>query len=193
MATQNFKNASKKALYEAKVAQLDKFGSNIGNVVDNTVISGAENAIWSFIERVQNNINNEDMPVSGKINDIQVETLDKAINVIVHPHLIYQDKGVSGTEKKRPNTPFSYKDKRPPVAAFKDLIQRKNIQFRNNENNGGKYYKDVKHKSIDSVAYAMATKVYKEGLPARNIFSKEIPQLKEDLKKYLSLIQRKHQ
>ena len=46
----------------------------------------------------------------------------------------FQDKGVSGTERKY-NTPFSYKSKRPPLKPITDWV-KKNRRFQFRQKNG---------------------------------------------------------
>lgn len=70
----------------------------------------------------------------------------------------FQDLGVSG-KKKKYNTPYSYKDKRPPAKAFDKWIVRKGIAPRNTK---GQF------QSRTGIAYAIANSVFINGIkPSR--------------------------
>lgn len=75
---------------------------------------------------------------------------------------IYQDKGVSGKNKKY-NTPFSYKSKMPPSKAFDKWIVRKGLAPRGS---GGQF---AKRKSL---AFLIARSVYKNGIKPTMFFTK---------------------
>jgi len=75
---------------------------------------------------------------------------------------LYQDKGVSGTQKKY-NTPYSYTTKMPPRKAFDKWIVRKGIAPRGK---GGKFL------SRQSLQYLIARAVYKKGIKPSLFFTK---------------------
>lgn len=66
----------------------------------------------------------------------------------------YQDKGVSG-KKKKYNTPYSYKNKRPPAKVFDGWIVRKGIAPRNDK---GQF------QTRKGIAYAIANSVFMNGI-----------------------------
>lgn len=66
----------------------------------------------------------------------------------------YQDKGVSG-KKKKYNTPYSYKNKRPPAKVFDGWIVRKGIAPRNEK---GQF------QTRKGIAYAIANSVFMNGI-----------------------------
>lgn len=181
----NLKKATKKSIHESKVQQLD-LGTDIGEFIQKEGLSVIEDAVGQFIERVHENINNEKgMVTTGKISDITIKAEDGAVHVMGNKWLIYQDRGVNGSEEKLYDTPHSYSDKMPPVDVFRDWIREKNIQLRDNEKYTGDAspFKEVDEESkIDGAAWAMAKSVYKRGFKSRNVFSKEIPRLVDDLK-----------
>lgn len=74
----------------------------------------------------------------------------------------FQDQGVSGTKKKY-NTPYSYKDKMPPLKAFDKWIVRKGIAPRDKS---GKFLKR------QSLQYLMARSVYQKGIKPSLFFTK---------------------
>jgi len=74
----------------------------------------------------------------------------------------YQDKGVSGKNKKY-NTPFSYKDKQPPASAFDKWIVRKGIAPRNSQ---GQF------QSRKGLSFAIARSVFINGIKPSLFLSK---------------------
>lgn len=183
----NLKGATKKSLHEAKVNQLDSLGTDINAYVQQESMTVIESVVGDFVERVHKNINSEKgMVTTGKINDITIQAENGTVNVYANPWLIYQDRGVNGSVKKLYNTPHAYTDKMPPVQVFKQWIKDKNIRLIDNK----KYYgeesptKDLtEDEQITKAAWGMATNVFKNGFRPRNIYSREIPNLIEDLTK----------
>ena len=182
MARKGIKQASKKSQYDAKVSQLDSLGQS--QDLFDTTLNSIEVAVGQFVERVLVNIQNQDMNVTGKVSDIEVKTEDNSVVVYANPWLTYQDMGVNGSQNKLYNTPFSYKDKKPPVDVFKSWINTKNIQLRDNSKYYGKEspFKELtEEEQVEKVAWAISSKIYKQGFKPRNVYSKEIPELLEDL------------
>lgn len=184
----NLKQASKKSQNASKLAMLDSLGSDKSDFYSAELFSEAETIAGNFIDRVKTNIDKADMIVTGGISDMKIETDvdNKEIRIIGNPWLLFQDRGVNGSELKPYNTPHFYSDKRPPADVFIDYIKTKNIQLRNNENYLGEPSPfsdmDGDDKQIMGAAYAMATKIYKEGFKPQKIFAVEIPQLISELK-----------
>lgn len=190
MPKNNLKKATKKSIYESKVQQLDQFGTDVGEFIKDETLNVIENIVGDFIIRVQDNILSQtNMITTGDIADITIKPENGAINVYANPHLIYQDRGVNGSKKKYYNTPHAYKDKMPPVSVFKEWIKRKNINLVDNENYRGEPspFKDLtEEQKINSAAWGMAKTIYKEGFKPRNIYSKEIGQLVNDLQQEIA-------
>lgn len=82
----------------------------------------------------------------------------------------YQDKGVSGKERKY-NTEFSYKDKMPPQRAFDKWMVRKGIAPRKN----GKF------QSRKGLQFAIARSVFKKGIKPSLFFTKPFEQAYKQL------------
>lgn len=78
------------------------------------------------------------------------------------PYGQFQDKGVSGVKKKY-DTPFSYKDKMPPVRVFDKWMIKKGIAPRNNK---------AQFQTRKSLAYAIARSVYMNGIKPSLFFTK---------------------
>jgi hypothetical protein len=74
----------------------------------------------------------------------------------------FQDRGVSGTEKKY-NTPYKYTNKMPPAKAFDKWTVRKGIAPRGK---GGKF---EKRKGLN---FAIAKSIYKKGIRPSMFFTK---------------------
>lgn len=74
----------------------------------------------------------------------------------------FQDKGVSGKEKKY-NTPYKYTDKMPPTRAFDKWVIRKGIAPRGK---GGTFAKR------QSLKFLIARSIYKKGIRPSMFFTK---------------------
>jgi hypothetical protein len=186
---EQFNKVTKKAALEAKVNQAGQLGTDINQFIMVDKFSEVEKIFGEFVERVKKNIDSEkDMVVSGKISDIEVKAENGFVNVYGSPHLVYQDRGVNGTKKKLYNTPHSYTDKMPPVSVFENWIKRKGINTKDNPKYGDEaaFAELSEDKQIKKAAWAMAKKVFNEGFKPRNIYSKEIPKLVEDLSKVIA-------
>jgi hypothetical protein len=180
---QSLQQASKKVLQQSRVDSLGSLGQSKEDFETN-ILSAIEIAAGEFIERINQNIQNEDMVVSGSIMDITMQSENGSVKVYANPWLLFQDKGVNGSKSKMFDTPFSYKDKMPPVQPFIDYIKNKNIQLRDNTKYGGEEspFKDLtEDEQIERVAWAMARKVFLYGFKPRRIISKEVEQLKQDV------------
>ncbi|MEO2052736.1 MAG: hypothetical protein ABGX00_13310 [Allomuricauda sp.] len=77
-------------------------------------------------------------------------------------YMKYQDKGVSGTKKKY-NTPYGYKDKRPPASAFDKWSIRRGLAPRDGE---GRF------KPRKSLNHAIAESVFRYGIKPSLFFTK---------------------
>ena len=184
--------ASKKSQNASKIAMLDSLGSDKTEFITAELMSDAENAVGLFLERVKENMDARDLIVTGKISDMRIEVSkdQKEISIWGNPWVLYQDRGVNGSEEQKYNTPHAYSDLRPPSSVFENFIRTKNIQLRHNENydiNGGSPFSDIDgdENAIKSAAYGMATKIFKEGFKPQKFFAVEIPELYKDLKKII--------
>lgn len=77
---------------------------------------------------------------------------------------VYQDKGVSGTQKKY-NTPFSYKSKMPPIKPLADWAKARNIRLRDEQ---GKFKKG----NYNTIGYLIARSIYRKGIKPSLFFTK---------------------
>lgn len=173
MPKQDLKTATRKAVQNSRLDALDNFGSNQNSLITEDDLTEIDKTIGEFIKKVQENIQKEDMIVSGAIDDITVEHDGTDINIIAPSHLSFQDKGVNGSKVKLYDTPYSYKDTKPPIEPFKDWVKAKGIED-------------------ESAAYAIREKVFQEGIKPRNIYSKKIPSLIEALSSQITGFTSKH-
>ena len=81
---------------------------------------------------------------------------------------IYQDKGVSGVERKR-DTPFSYTDKMPPIKPLAQWAKDRNIRLRDKK---GKYKKG----NYKTIGFLIARSIYKKGIKGSMFFTKPFEQ-----------------
>lgn len=77
---------------------------------------------------------------------------------------LYQDKGVSGTQKKY-NTPYRYRSKRPPMKPIMEWAKRKRFRLRNEKGQ----YKVGNYKTI---GYILREHIYKNGIKPSLFFTK---------------------
>ena len=85
----------------------------------------------------------------------------------------YQDKGVSGTEKKY-NTPFSYKSKMPPIKPLADWAKSRNIRLRDA---GGKFKKG----NYNTIGFLISRSIFRKGIKPSLFFTKPFEQAFEKL------------
>tara|TARA_R110000824_G_scaffold30093_1_gene99318 strand:+ start:988 stop:1509 length:522 start_codon:yes stop_codon:yes gene_type:complete len=99
-----------------------------------------------------------------------VKVMPNSINVDfqMEDYGLFQDKGVSGTEKKY-NTPYSYTTKMPPVKPLSDWAQSKNIRLRDAQ---GKYKKG----NYNTIGFLIARSIYRKGIKPSLFFTKPFEQ-----------------
>jgi hypothetical protein len=80
----------------------------------------------------------------------------------------FQDKGVSGTEKKY-DTPYSYKSKMPPIKPLSDWAKRKGIRLRDEQ---GKFQKG----NYKTIGFLIARSIFRKGIKPSLFFTKPFEQ-----------------
>ena len=90
------------------------------------------------------------------------------VNFEMEEYGLYQDKGVSGTEKKY-NTPYSYKTKMPPIKPLADWAKSRNIRLRDEQ---GKFTKG----NYNTIGYLIARSIYRKGIKPSLFFTKPFEQ-----------------
>ena len=120
------------------------------------------------IQQSRSNLTKQNKNVDKKLYN----SLDKEIEVgansfrmafLMEDYGTFQDKGVSGTQKKY-NTPFSYKSKKPPLKPITQWVTKRRFQFRNKEN--GKFM------SYQSTAFLVRNGIFKNGIKPSLFFTK---------------------
>lgn len=101
-------------------------------------------------------------------NSIQAKTSTGAnsfrLSFIMDEYGMYQDKGVSGTQKKY-NTPFKYTNKMPPIKPLADWAKFKNIRLRNAK---GQFAKG----NYKSIGFLISRSIYRKGIKPSLFFTK---------------------
>lgn len=94
--------------------------------------------------------------------DVKVSKGSIKVSIYMNEYGSYQDKGVSGVEKKY-NTPFSYKDKLPPAKPLSEWAKARGLRFR-----------DKKGRFITNKAtgYVLSRHIYKNGIKPSLFFTK---------------------
>jgi len=100
--------------------------------------------------------------------NIKVMPNSIAVDFEMEDYGIFQDKGVSGTEKKY-NTPYSYKSKMPPVKPLADWAKSRNIRLRDEK---GKFKKG----SYNTIGFLIARSIYRKGIKPSLFFTKPFEQ-----------------
>ena len=120
------------------------------------------------IQQSRSNLTKQGKNVDKKLYN----SLDKEIEVsansfrmafLMEDYGAYQDKGVSGTQKKY-DTPFSYKSKRPPLKPIQDWVTKRRFQFRDK--------KSGKFMSYKSTAFLITRGIFKNGIKPSLFFTK---------------------
>jgi hypothetical protein len=95
--------------------------------------------------------------------DLNVSKNSFSLSILMEDYGVFQDKGVSGTEKKY-NTPFKYTNKRPPASAFSNWVVRKGL----------KGTRDAKGRFVSrkGLMFAVANSVFKKGIKPSLFFTK---------------------
>ena len=99
-----------------------------------------------------------------------VKVMPNSINVDfeMEDYGLFQDKGVSGTQKKY-DTPYSYKSKMPPVKPLAAWAKSKNIRLRDAQ---GKYKKG----NYNTIGFLIARSIYRKGIKPSLFFTKPFEQ-----------------
>lgn len=96
--------------------------------------------------------------------DLDVRKNSFSLDLLMNEYGIYQDKGVSGTEKKY-NTKFSYKTKMPPIKPLADWAKFKNIRLRDDK---GRFAKG----NYKTIGYLISRSIYKKGIKPSLFFTR---------------------
>jgi hypothetical protein len=128
---------------------LNKFGKNVVK--------------QSRANLTRNNINASRTLYDSLDYNLKVSPNSIEFSFEMEEHGEFIDSGVSGTKKKY-NTPFSYKNKRPPADVLADYPRNKGFRPRNKKT--GKFI------TKKSAGFAIANHVFKNGIKPTKFFSK---------------------
>lgn len=95
--------------------------------------------------------------------DLKVSKNSFQLEFLMEDYGIFQDKGVSGTEKKY-NTPYKYTNKMPPPSKMDKWIVKRNLKGVRDKN--GKFI------SRKSLQFMIARSIYKKGIKPSLFFTK---------------------
>jgi hypothetical protein len=95
--------------------------------------------------------------------DLNVSKNSFQLEFLMEDYGLFQDKGVSGTEKKY-NTPYKYTNKMPPPSKMDKWIVKRNLK--------GVRGKDGKFISRKSLQFMIARSIYKKGIKPSLFFTK---------------------
>ena len=120
------------------------------------------------IQQSRSNLTKQNKNVDKKLynsldNEIEVGANSFRMAFLMEDYGTYQDKGVSGTKRKY-NTPFSYKSKKPPLKPITEWVTKRRFQFRNKET--GKFM------SYKSTAFLVRNGIFKNGIKPSLFFTK---------------------
>jgi hypothetical protein len=119
------------------------------------------------IQQSRSNLSKQGKSVSKNLYnsldaDIEVSANSFRMTFLMEDYGMFQDQGVSGTKKKY-NTPFSYKSKRPPLQPILNWVEKRRFQFR--KENG-------KFMSYKSTAFLITQGIFKKGIKPSLFFTK---------------------
>ena len=140
------------------------------------------------IQQARTRLSKNNKNISKKLYDsldgiIKVTPNAIQVQFLMEEYGLYQDKGVSGTQKKY-NTPYSYKSDMPPIKPLAEWAKAKNIRLRDEQ---GKYKKG----NYNTIGYLIARSIYRKGIKPSLFFTKPFEQgfkkLPEELAKTFAL------
>lgn len=123
------------------------------------------------------NITRKNLKASGKLRSslkFYVQRNKNSIQLIYErpEYADYQDRGVSGKEKKY-QTPFKYTTKKPPAKVFEKWARQKGIKPR--DQNTGRFI------SFKSFGFLVSRSIFKYGIKPKEFFSKPYRQQTQNL------------
>jgi len=121
------------------------------------------------VKQSRSNLTKNKKNVSKSLYDsidynLKVSPNEFTLSFIMDEYGMYQDKGVSGTEKKY-NTPFKYTNKMPPIKPLADWAKFKNIRLRNEK---GQFSKG----NYKTIGFLISRSIYRKGIKPSLFFTK---------------------
>ena len=96
------------------------------------------------------------------------------ITIAMPNYYIFLDEGVSGAVNNKGISRFKYTNKRPPISAIRKFMMNRSIvgkDFRAARESKGKGRQQSIDKALNNVAYAIAYKIWRDGLKPTHFFS----------------------
>ena len=177
----DLKKATKKSIYDSKVNSIDNLGTNESEF--DSILTSMETVATEFIQRVQSNITEFGMSVTGKSSQLQIEVInDKNLIITAPASLFFVDEGVNG-RLNNVGSRFGYTLRRPPIEPIKEWIRARQLQSKRNRvfKSEADFAEMDEEEKITQMAWAISTKRYNEGVLGKDIMQKEIPKLVDDL------------
>jgi len=176
----SLKQASQKAnaKYNANkpnAAAVAGIGTPKLNVDTDSLLTSMEVAIGEFINRVIINIDKavgktgEPLINTGDITNISAEQTANGWEIKAPAQLDFQSKGVSGTQRQIPNSPYRFSGSKKAVNldAIKLWVQQRGIVYEG--------------LTQEQTIFLIARAIYKNGIEPKNLWENEIDKLKDDI------------
>ena len=137
------------------------------------MLNGTEKALNDFksyvIQQARTNLTKDRKNVGkGLYNSLQgfVEKSPAGFRLYfeMEDYGMFQDRGVSG-KKRKYNTPFSYKNKRPPIQPLAQWAKAKNIRLRDEK---GKFKKG----NYKTIGFLISKSIFEKGIKPSLFFTK---------------------
>jgi uncharacterized membrane protein YheB (UPF0754 family) len=179
----NLKQASEKVQFNSLIDNLvATVGEDRGAFSFNMNV--LEEMVASFIERVKTEIYSiNDFLVTGSIEELSIKVNNmNEVEILGLQHIIYQSRGVNGTEQNNGSV-HSYGQYKPPVAPILEWIENRQLISANNS----KFFKDSAFDDMTDtekktqLAYAIRSHIYKKGFKGKGYWDKNVDWLKQEL------------
>ena len=165
-----FVGGSGKKLTDIQKQALPDFGVNLADgAIDNKSYAVVKKWLEGVITLAKQNLANSGAIASDSLSasiDFEPITLTDTsfvVAIVANDYWKYVDLGVKGavSSSRAPNSPFQYRDKRPPIRPIQEWIAFKSIQLEGRD----------KQAANRSFAINIANKIRREGLRATNFMS----------------------
>ena len=165
-----FVGGSGKKLTDLQKEALADFGVSLADgAIENKSYAVVKKWLEGVITLAKQNLANSGAIASDSLSasiDFEPITLTDTsfvVAIVANDYWKFVDLGVKGTQKssRAPNSPFQYRDKRPPIRPIQEWIAFKSIQLEGRD----------KQAANRSFAINIANKIRREGLRATNFMS----------------------
>lgn len=180
----SLKNASNKANAKKKKADYANFLSGLGKSKiefdKDAILDAIEGSIGEFITRVINNIDKavgstgEPLINTGDITNISAEKTENGWRIVAPPQLDFQSKGISGTERSVPNSPYKFSGSKKAVNldSVRLWVRQRGIKYEG--------------MTEEQTVFLISRSIYKKGIDPKNLWEGEVSKLQEDIGKEIA-------